>query len=144
MRKHFWLPIAMTLLLGVIGGAPLPAQDSGTFRFCIVPLRDAGDPMVDQYRGQPRYWYFSGVYNGDTDKSEQFLSWAQGHFGREWTVILSQPNRGITSFCRSYATLAEARKALGSPASDGYQSGSNAYFTHTGWPDIPADNRKRH
>lgn len=144
MRKRFWLPIAILLMMGGTGGAPSPAQDLGTFRFCIVQLREAGDPMVDQYKGTPGHWYFSGIYNSNDDKSKQFLAWAQGHYGREWTVVLSQPSRGIASFCRSYNTLADARKALGSPASDGYQSGSNAYFTHTGWPDIPADNSKKH
>ena len=144
MGKRIWFGVAGILLLAGMGGAPAPAQDSGTFRFCIVQLRDAGDPIVDQYRGTPGHWYFSGIYSSDADQSKQFLAWAQGHYGREWTVVLSQPSRGITSFCRSYTTLAEARKALGSPTSDGYQSGSNAYFTHTGWPDIPADNRKRH
>ena len=113
-QRVWLLLISMILLLGGTGRAP--AQGSGTFQFCIVQLRDAGDPMVDQYRATPEHWYFSGIYSSDADESKQFLAWAQGDYGREWTVVLSQPNSGIGLFYRSYSTPTQARKALGSPA----------------------------
>jgi hypothetical protein len=128
------------VILFVVGlsGMPAPAQNAGAYRFCIVQVRDAGDPMVDQYYGPPGHWYFSAIYNSDADNSQPFLEWAHGRYGRAWTVNNSMPNKGLISFCRSYGTLAEARKALGSRGSDGYQHESNAYFTHTDWPNVPA------
>jgi hypothetical protein len=143
MRKYTWFGIALILLFVEMEGMPASAQNAGTFHFCIVQLRDAGDPLVDQDKGLPGHWYFSGIYSSDADKSQQFLQWARGHYGRNWTFNLSHPERGIASFCRSYSSMADARKALGSPASDGYQSGSNAYFTHTGWPEVPVDKGKK-
>jgi hypothetical protein len=141
MPKLFLLGFAVILFTA--GVCATQAQSPAVYKFCIVQVRDAGDPLVDQYYGPPGHWYFSAIYNSDADNSQPFLEWAHSRYGRAWTVNHSMPNKGLISFCRSYGSQAEARKALGSPGSDGYQNAQNAYFTHTEWPNVPPNNPKK-
>jgi hypothetical protein len=143
MRKRVSIVFALILALAGACGAqsptPAPAQGRGVYRFCVVRVSDAGDPLMDQYYGQPGHLYFSAIYSGDSDRSQDFLKWARSHYGRAWVITATRPNSGLTSVCNRYESLAEAQKALGAAASDGYQRNSNVFTTHTGWPDVPPD-----